>query len=245
MTTSFAGLSAVRQIGMDNLIARAPAPFGLTEGTRSIVQAGALVAELNQSNCCCLIERGLVATYVTVDRNRPTCVGLIGSGQMTHMDALFGQHADTTRHVRAVVSTQVLRVPLAAVHQALERSPLLRDACVKQLQAELADAQHISACNARHLLPARCAHWLLKLRARVGDMLPLTHEFLASVLGVRRAGVTVTLQGLQQAGAIRQQRGSIVVTDAERLRQAACSCPISLNGASDAIELPLIRPAAF
>ena len=105
----------------------------------------------------------------------------------------------------------------------------LMDICLQQFQARLNEIQGVAACNARHVLPARCAHWLLRLHAYLGDALPVTHEFLASVLGVRRAGVTVTLQGLQRRGAIRQQRGSIVITDLDQLKQTACSCAIAVK----------------
>jgi Mn-dependent DtxR family transcriptional regulator len=57
-----------------------------------------------------------------------------------------------------------------------------------------------------------------------GDQFELTHEFLAAMLGVRRASVTVAAGMLQQAGLIRYSRGHVTVLDADRLEQASCEC---------------------
>jgi CRP-like cAMP-binding protein len=81
------------------------------------------------------------------------------------------------------------------------------------------------ACNRRHAMDERCARWLLATRDRVGgDTFLLTHEFLAAMLGVRRASVTVAAGMLQQAGLLRYRRGRVTVIDAERLEEASCEC---------------------
>jgi CRP-like cAMP-binding protein len=206
------------------------------EAMRRSVRPGAPIMEPGESGWCHLVEQGLAATYVTVDRDRPTCVGLVGPGELIGLADLFGGTADPSRHVCAVVTSQTMRIPLAAMQAGLQVSPALRAICSRQLERRFTELRHIAACNARHVLTGRCAHWLLKLQARLGDTLPVTHEFLASILGVRRAGVTVTLQGLQRDGAIRQQRGSIAILDTERLRRTACSCPVTSPEPDDAHE---------
>ena len=81
------------------------------------------------------------------------------------------------------------------------------------------------ACNRRHAIDERCARWLLMTADRVGaDQFMLTQEFLAFMLGVRRASVTVAAGMLQQAGLIRYHRGRITVLDRERLEAASCEC---------------------
>lgn len=90
---------------------------------------------------------------------------------------------------------------------------------------ERAVASQGVACNRLHGVDERCARWLLMTHDRVGaDTFVLTQEFLAQMLGVRRASVTVAAGMLQSAGIIRYTRGKITVTDRPRLEAASCEC---------------------
>jgi CRP-like cAMP-binding protein len=81
------------------------------------------------------------------------------------------------------------------------------------------------ACNRKHALEERCARWLLATRDRVAaDEFGLTHEFLAAMLGVRRASVTVALGLLQQEGFLTYSRGRLRVLDVAGLEQTSCEC---------------------
>ena len=81
------------------------------------------------------------------------------------------------------------------------------------------------ACNGLHSIEERCARWMLLTHDRVGsDEFPLTQEFLAQMLGVRRPSVTVVAGTLQQAGFIRFHRGRITITDRRGLESASCGC---------------------
>ena len=80
-------------------------------------------------------------------------------------------------------------------------------------------------CNRLHLIAQRCARWLLLTHDRMGrDDFLLTHDFLAQMLGVRRASVTEVAGRLQQAGLIRYRRGVIQVLDRAGLEAACCEC---------------------
>ncbi|MDQ5852480.1 MAG: Crp/Fnr family transcriptional regulator [Chloroflexota bacterium] len=82
-----------------------------------------------------------------------------------------------------------------------------------------------AACNRLHTVDERLARWLLMTHDRVGqETFPLTHEFMAHMLGVRRATVTVVAGRLQQAGMIRYSRGRITVVDRPGLEAASCEC---------------------
>ena len=85
-------------------------------------------------------------------------------------------------------------------------------------------AQH-AACNRLHVVEARASRWLLMTHDRVeGDEFPLTQEFLAQMLGVRRAGVSMAAGTLARAGHIRYSRGRLVVRNRRGLESAACGC---------------------
>ena len=80
-------------------------------------------------------------------------------------------------------------------------------------------------CNAHHTMDQRLARWLLIARDRSGrERFKVTQAELAGVLGVRRAGISLTVARLRRAGAITNERGSLMVTDYDRLREESCEC---------------------
>jgi CRP-like cAMP-binding protein len=89
----------------------------------------------------------------------------------------------------------------------------------------LAQAQQSAACNATHTLEERLSRWLLRCRDLLdSDEIPLTQEFLAEMLGVRRTSVTLVASALQRSGLIQYRRGHIRLLDLEGLRESACEC---------------------
>ena len=81
------------------------------------------------------------------------------------------------------------------------------------------------ACNGLHNVSQRCCRWLLMTQDRIGsNVLPLTHEFLGIMLGVRRASVTDVLQPLQERGLIRNERGVIEILDRPGMEVLSCEC---------------------
>lgn len=96
---------------------------------------------------------------------------------------------------------------------------------LRYTHAVLVQAAQSTACNRLHPLRARAARWLATCRDRLGaDEFPLTQEFLAGMLGVRRAGVTEALAPMKRAGLLEYRRGWIRILDPERLEVAACDC---------------------
>jgi CRP-like cAMP-binding protein len=100
-----------------------------------------------------------------------------------------------------------------------------RAAIVRHEELILAQAQQSAACNAVHPVEARLARWLLRCRDLIdSDDLPLTQEFLAQMLGVRRTSVSLVAHTFQQAGMLRYSRGRIRIVDVDGLRESACEC---------------------
>jgi CRP-like cAMP-binding protein len=92
-------------------------------------------------------------------------------------------------------------------------------------EVTLAHVQQSVACNARHSIEARACRWLLRMRDLTNsEDIGLTHEQLAQMLGVRRAGVSVVAENLQKEGLIKYHRGLVRLYDIERLRQTSCEC---------------------
>jgi CRP-like cAMP-binding protein len=132
---------------------------------------------------------------------------------------------------RLLLSTSLVQVPGRAsaigiehVRQLALTDEKFRSVLVRHEQVLLAQAQQSAACNASHTVEARMCRWLLRMRDLVGDELPLTQDFLAQMMGVRRPSVSLVAGTLQQAGLIKYHRGHITIIDIERLQDSACEC---------------------
>ena len=104
----------------------------------------------------------------------------------------------------------------------MQDSGSLRDSLLKFVQAFSVQTTHTAICNARAKLDERLARWLLMAQDRIqSDILPLTHEFLSLMLGVRRPGVTVALKALRERGLIAYRRGEITIKDRKGMERVA------------------------
>ena len=96
---------------------------------------------------------------------------------------------------------------------------------VRYNQALMSQIMQSTVCNGLHSAEQRCCRWLLMTRDRAGvDEFPMTHEFLATMLGVRRPTVTLVANALQQAGLIQYRRGAVKIVDRAKLEAASCEC---------------------
>jgi CRP-like cAMP-binding protein len=117
------------------------------------------------------------------------------------------------------------RIPLARLREAVDSSPSLRDIFARYTEALLAQTFQTVACNAVHTVEARCCRWILSTYDRAGRKdLPLTHDFLAEMLGVQRSTVSLITRTLQANALIRQGRGMISIVDQHGLEEVACDC---------------------
>lgn len=130
------------------------------------------------------------------------------------------------------VAGEAYRIPFARFTELCDRFEPLRALAQRYLSAQLDVMAQSIACNRLHYVNERCARWLLMTHDRVGRAdFPLTHEVLATMLGVRRAGVSIAAAALQETGAIRYTRGRFSVVDRDSLRRAACECYGAINQA--------------
>ena len=120
---------------------------------------------------------------------------------------------------------RAIKMSVSDFLSAYESDERLRHAVGCYLQAVIDVLSQSVACNRLHLVSERCARWLLMSSDRVRSPdFPLTHEALATMLGVRRAGVSVAAAGLQAAGYLSYRRGRFHMIDTVGLESAACEC---------------------
>jgi len=117
------------------------------------------------------------------------------------------------------------RIDLERMHDAFRTRPNVQQLVLRFTEALLAQTLQSVACNATHSVEARCCRWILSTRDRwASDELPLTHEFLAEMLGVQRSTVSAVTRALHGAGLINQSRGVITIVDRSGLEATACEC---------------------
>jgi CRP-like cAMP-binding protein len=150
--------------------------------------------------------------------------GTVGREGFLGVPVLLGGESTSTQAI-CQVAGMTSRVPASVFRRAIGEDAALRAFCLRYAQALLEQTSQSVACNGRHDLSERCARWLLMTQDRVdGDEFHLTHEFLAFMLGVRRATVTVAAAILQRAGLIKYSRGRVRILDRAGLEEASCEC---------------------
>lgn len=148
-------------------------------------------------------------------------IGIIGKEGMSGSSVVMGNHRSPNATYMQIAG-EGWQLPVAALRTAMTDSGTLRNMLLKFIQAFMVQTAHTAVANGRAKVEERLSRWLLMAQDRVGgDELVLTHEFLSLMLGVRRAGVTVALQALEQRGCITSKRGTITVLDRESLLDLA------------------------
>ena len=167
---------------------------------------------------------GMISIVATMRDGAAVEVGIAGREGMLGVQAVLGDEI-ALNEAMVQIPGSALRLPAGILRQEAQASAKLRAVLLRYVQVCLNAATQSAACNRAHLLEQRLARWLLTARDRAStDRLPLTHEFIAMMLGVRRAGVTVAAQSLQSAGLIHYAHGRITIVDREGLEVAACEC---------------------
>jgi CRP-like cAMP-binding protein len=166
------------------------------------------------------IDEG-IASVVAVQKHERVEVGLIGCEGMSGTSVVLGdRRSPHSTYIQVAGSGQ--RVAVENLRRAMSASASLNGTLLRYVQAFMVQTAHTAIANARARLDQRLARWLLMAHDRVrGDTLPLTHEFLSLMLGVRRAGVTEALQLLASRGFIKSGRGEINVLNRRALERTA------------------------
>jgi len=169
-------------------------------------------------------EEGAFHLLATLQAGDSAEAGVIGREGMVGLPLLLGVDSypfEATTQAGGIV----LRLDAAAFQEELERPSALRPLLMRYAMACFVQAAQTAACNVRHHLEHRLARWLLTADDRAdGDPFSMTHEGLAMMLGVRRAGISVAAGRMQNAGLIRYGAGRMQVIDRSGLEAACCEC---------------------
>ncbi len=159
------------------------------------------------------------ASVVADGGNAPIEVGLIGREGVTGLSVVLGDSRNAHQtFMQAAGKGRSIRAQ--HLREALGQSATLQRALLRYAHAFLYQVTQTAVANGRSKIEERLARWILMADDRLDeDELPLTHEFLAIMLGVRRPGVTVAVQELERQGVIARKRGRIIIADRKKLEK--------------------------
>jgi CRP-like cAMP-binding protein len=170
------------------------------------------------------MDHGMISVVSTMKNGASIEVGTIGHEGMAGLSVILGVETMPYRHV-VQVAGKARRMSAAALVAEFKPERLLPRLLNRYHAAFNTQVMQGMACNGLHSVVQRCCKWLLTTQDRLGSSeLNITHEFLAQMLGVRRASVTEVLRPLQNDGLIRASRGKVVILDPKRLADASCEC---------------------
>jgi CRP-like cAMP-binding protein len=166
----------------------------------------------------------IISAVVRMDDGVSVEAALIGSEGVVGLDVFWGGR---TALISAVVQIAgvAFRCRTETLRERLNEFPMLRRAVFGFASTLLATIAQTAACNATHNLRQRMSRWLLIAHDRAGrDRFRITHEFVAAIINVRRAGVSQFASELRGAGAIGYTRGEVRIIDRRVLEHEACEC---------------------
>ena len=195
------------------------------------LERGAVIAEAGEAapyvyfpTCGVLSLVGTTASGATVE------LAVVGNEGVASVSAILGKNWLPFRVVTQVPGRAV-RIPTHRVAHLVHDCGHLHQRLLGYTHEMITQVAQSAICNRFHNARQRLARWLMMTADRAGTSeLPLTHEFIAHMVGGPRSAVTEAAAELREAGAIDYRRGLIVIRDGARLRQLACECYDVLNG---------------
>lgn len=181
------------------------------------------------------IESGLISLRI-VASGSVLETAVIGHRGAIGVSLLLGGHVSTHQSVVLIPGT-AYRIRVEELRLVMEEHPQIQAQLSRYVQALSLHCAHAGLCGVRHERAQRLASWLcLASDAIDAHVLPVTHDYLSSVLGLRRAGVTETLIRFEEQGLIRKMRGVLQIDERKCLEQKTCSCYKLIAGAYESSE---------
>jgi CRP-like cAMP-binding protein len=169
-------------------------------------------------------DKAVVSIVTTMEDGSTVEVGIVSNEGMVGIPVILGGNATTTKAFVQIAGFG-MQIDADIVRTEFNRGGALQSLLLRYVQAIYTELAQGCACNRLHTLEERLARWLLTVSDRLqSDNFPLTQEFIAQMLGVRRSGVTVAASTLSRAGIISYKRGDINILNRDTLEATSCEC---------------------
>jgi CRP-like cAMP-binding protein len=173
----------------------------------------------------CFPLSGIVSIVAPSENGGSVEVAMIGAEGATGLSALMGD--GLSQNSRAVVQVDATGMLIRAdvLRREFTRGGRLQELLLRYAQTYLAQLTQSVLCQCFHHIEERLARWLLECQFRTNsNELHLTQEYIAQMIGVRRAGVSGAVSQLKEKGLIEHTRGTVWIIDQEGLEASACEC---------------------
>jgi CRP-like cAMP-binding protein len=170
------------------------------------------------------LNEGMASLVVLTSDGRSVEVAIVGREGIVGTPLSVGLRRGPYRSIMQI-SGNGLRIKSEVLEEKLSEAPELRLLLNRYVMIQGLQIAQIAACNRLHEIEQRLARWLLMCQDRVAsEYLPVTHEFLAQMLGTGRPSVSLAAGILQKAGTIENLRGTVKILNRKDLESAACEC---------------------
>ncbi|MEH2284518.1 MAG: Crp/Fnr family transcriptional regulator [Nostoc sp.] len=175
-------------------------------------------------------DKSVVSIVTTMEDGSTAEVGIVSNEGMVGIPVILGDNTTTTTAFVQIAGA-AMQIDANVLRAEFNRGEALQTLLLCYVQAVYSELAQGAACNRLHTLEERLARWLLTVSDRLeSEEFPLTQEFIAQMLGVRRSGVTVAASTLSRAGMIAYQRGHISILNREDLEATSCECYRVIQG---------------
>jgi len=169
-------------------------------------------------------NRGLISLVVVMKDGRTAEAGIVGNEGFTGTLAAVGLSRSTLQSV-VQITGDGFRVEVGALQNTLESAPHFQLMLSRYVAIRGMQVAQTAACNRLHDIEQRLARWLLMTQDRVDSgSLPITHDFLATMLGTDRSSVSLAAGVLQRKDLIEYTRGAVKIVNRKKLEDSACEC---------------------
>jgi CRP-like cAMP-binding protein len=169
-------------------------------------------------------NRGLISLVVVMKDGKTAEAGVVGNEGFTGTPAAVGLSRGPLRAV-VQITGDGFRIKVGALQNTLESAPHLQMMLNRYAAIRAMQVAQTAACNRLHDIRQRLARWLLMTQDRVNSgALPITHDFLATMLGTDRPSVSLAAGVLQKKGFIEYTRGAVKIVNRKKLEDSACEC---------------------
>ena len=167
---------------------------------------------------------GLISLVVAMEDGKTAEAGVVGNEGFIGVPAAVGLKRSPLQAV-VQISGNGFRLEVGALQKVLQSTPQLQLLLSRYAVIQGMQMAQTAACNRLHNIEQRLARWLLTTQDRVdSEFLPITHDFLATMLGTNRSSVTLAAGVLQRKKLIKYTRGAVTIVNRKKLEDCACEC---------------------